>query len=201
MLWLLASENKDGVISTNGTKLAFRFRMTVAELDAALKPLIKAGFFSEEQDASAVLAPCKRDAITETETETEKELTSDKSDPSKHEPKPVKKKTPYPEAFDAFWREYPTDALMSKTKTFAQWKNLDQPSQEAAQAAVPAFKDYCRKNPTYRPVHAQRFLSERRFDGFEKQTLDPAAVEAARDRADQLLRRGKYAPDYGSATQ
>lgn len=125
-------------------------------------------------------------------------ITSDlQSDLSKPEPQSVKKKTPYPEAFETFWREYPTDALMSKQKAFAQWKHLEQTSQEAARAAIPAFKDYCRKNPTYRPVHAQRFLSERRFDGFQAQILDPAAVEAAKDRADQLLKRGKYAPNYG----
>lgn len=149
------------------------------------------------EDRGKLASPRESSRLYLVPSTVDQELTSDKSDPSKPEPQPVKKRTPYPEAFEAFWREYPTDALMSKTKTFAQWKHLDQTSREAAQAAIPAFKDYCRKNTTYRPVHAQRFLSERRFDGFEKQILDPAAVEAARDRADQLLRRGKYAPNYG----
>lgn len=88
------------------------------------------------------------------------------ADPSEPEPKPASRRNPYPEAFEAFWRDYPTDALMSKKKAFEQWGRLDQPSRDAAVSAVPAFKDYCKKNPTYRPVHAERFLRERRFDGF-----------------------------------
>jgi hypothetical protein len=31
---------------------------------------------------------------------------------------------------------------------------------------VPAFRAHCAKDLTYRPVHAERFLSQRRFDGF-----------------------------------
>jgi hypothetical protein len=149
------------------------------------------------QDRERVASPRESSMLYLVSSIVDQSITSDlQSDPSKPEPKPVRKRTPYPEAFETFWREYPTDALMSKQKAHDQWKRLDQTSQEAAQAAIPAFKDYIRKNTTYRPVHAQRFLSERRFDGFEKLILDPAAIEAAKDRADQLLRRGKYATDY-----
>ena len=34
---------------------------------------------------------------------------------------------------------------------------------------MPAFRAYCARDPTYRPVHAERFLSQRRFDGFAEQ--------------------------------
>lgn len=69
MLWLLASEDKDGVIDANEVKLAFRFRMTVGELTDALMPLIQANFFSVERYASETLAPCKRDAMPEAEAQ------------------------------------------------------------------------------------------------------------------------------------
>jgi hypothetical protein len=103
----------------------------------------------------------------------------------------------YPSAFEAFWQSYPTDPLMSKKKAYEQWRRLTQADRGAARAACERFRDFCRSHPTYRPVHAQRFLSERRFDGFAALPVpDAEAVAEARDRADRLLRRGKYAPDY-----
>lgn len=69
MLWLLASEDKDGVINANEAKLAFRFRMSVGELTDALMPLIQSKFFSVERDDSEVIAPRKHDAMPETETQ------------------------------------------------------------------------------------------------------------------------------------
>lgn len=103
----------------------------------------------------------------------------------------------YPEEFLVFWREYPTDALMSKKKAFEQWKRLAPADRAAAKNAIPGFRDYCRKHPTYRPVHAERFLSERRFEGFAAEPeLTPEQIEANKDRADRLMRRGKYAVNY-----
>jgi hypothetical protein len=99
--------------------------------------------------------------------------------------------------FDLFWKEYPTDALMSKKKAFDQWKRLAPADREAAKNAIPGFKDYCRKHPTYRPVHAERFLSERRFEGFAAgPALSAEEIETNKDRADRLMRRGKYAVNY-----
>lgn len=127
------------------------------------------------------------------DTDTDNNLTSDKSDPSKPEVKSAGRKNPYPEAFETFWRDYPTDALMSKKKAYEQWKRLTEADREAAHAAVPGFRAHCQKNTTYRPVHAQRFLSERRFDGFKGEKLDAETKAANMDRADKLMRRGKYA--------
>jgi hypothetical protein len=72
----------------------------------------------------------------------------------------------YPEAFEAFWREYPTDPIMSKIRAFEKWRALGEDDRAAAQAALAPFRAHCRRNPTYHPVHAERFLSQRRFDGF-----------------------------------
>lgn len=64
MLWLIASENSDGVIDAEPNKLAFRLRMSEPDLLDALKPLIDGGFFSCD---SAPLADCKHDSIPEKE--------------------------------------------------------------------------------------------------------------------------------------
>ena len=77
MLWLLASDNMDGVIDANPKKLAFRLRMSESELVDALKPLIDSGFFA---DASGVLADRVQVAVPETETETETETEAETED-------------------------------------------------------------------------------------------------------------------------
>jgi hypothetical protein len=71
MLWLLASDSLTGSIDADPQKLAFRLRMSEAELIEALKPLIDNGFFSADEDASGALAERLRDAVPETEAETE----------------------------------------------------------------------------------------------------------------------------------
>jgi hypothetical protein len=72
-LWLLASESDDGSIPDSAVKLAFRLHCPVADVIAAVKSLIGAGFLDGSLDASAVLAERKQDATPETERETEGE--------------------------------------------------------------------------------------------------------------------------------
>ena len=74
MLWLLASENINGVFEADFDQLEFRLRLSQKELKDGLKPLIDNGFFL---DASTMLAPRLQDAIPETETETETEAKSE----------------------------------------------------------------------------------------------------------------------------
>jgi hypothetical protein len=79
LLWLLASESKDGVFDASTEELVFRLRMTGSEVIDGVKPLIDKGFFVI---ASGVLAERKQVAIPEregeTETETEKETKREK---------------------------------------------------------------------------------------------------------------------------
>lgn len=70
MLWLIASESKDGVINMSPEALAFRLRVDCISLANTLEPLMDKGFFL---DASNVLADRQRHATPETETEAEKE--------------------------------------------------------------------------------------------------------------------------------
>ena len=103
----------------------------------------------------------------EKEKEKEKETETDSSAGADPPPPSVKAgKKNYPEDFEAFWRAYPTDPLMSKLKAAEKWQRLAAEDRAAAMQAVPGFRAHCAKDPTYRPVHAERFLSQRRFDGF-----------------------------------
>jgi len=68
MLWLLASESKDGVFDGSLDELVFRLHITEKEYQAGVKPLIDNDFFNV---VSGVLAERLQTAIPETERETE----------------------------------------------------------------------------------------------------------------------------------
>ena len=70
MLWLLASESKDGVFDGSLDELVFRLHITPKEYQDGVKPLIDNDFFIL---VSGVLAERKQVAIPETETEGETE--------------------------------------------------------------------------------------------------------------------------------
>jgi hypothetical protein len=70
LLWLLASESKDGSFDASVDELVFRLRVSHSEVQQGLKPLIDKGFFVV---ASGVLAECLQVAIPEREAEKEKE--------------------------------------------------------------------------------------------------------------------------------
>jgi hypothetical protein len=70
LLWLLASESKDGTFDGSLDELVFRLHITPKDYQDGVKPLIDKGFFVV---ASGVLAECYQDAIPETEREREGE--------------------------------------------------------------------------------------------------------------------------------
>lgn len=74
-------------------------------------------------------------------------------------------KNNYPEAFEAFWRAYPTDQNMSKKEAHGEWKKLPAEDRQMAIDSLPAFKAYCKAQEDYRTIHANRYLSKRRFEG------------------------------------
>jgi hypothetical protein len=76
MLWLLASESKDGVFDGSLDELVFRLHITEKEYQDGVKPLIDNDFFII---ASGVLAERLQDAIPETERETETKTERDKN--------------------------------------------------------------------------------------------------------------------------
>ena len=70
LLWLLASEAKDGKFDGSLDELVFRLHISPKEYEDGVKPLIDKGFFII---ASGVLAESYQVAIPETEGETERE--------------------------------------------------------------------------------------------------------------------------------
>lgn len=89
MLWLLASEYEDGVISASNEAVAFRLRISVMELETALKPLILSGFFVTDSD---LLAERKHDASLEKEREKELEKEEEGGASAPTPAKPTKEK-------------------------------------------------------------------------------------------------------------
>jgi hypothetical protein len=158
----------------------------------------RAGFITRVADDFDLFGNPASPEKKKEETETENNLLSAGADAAFEGILPEEgKKKSYPDDFQNFWKSYPTDPLMSKVKAFEQWRRLAPAERVAAQAAIPAFREFVAKQVNYRTVHAQRYLSERRYEGFAQHAApDADAVAAARDRADRLLKRGKYAETY-----
>ena len=164
-IWLLASRFDNRVPHDPGW-IARRINAS-ERVDLSL---LQARGFITVNDAGAPLADCGQDVEPESETEAETEKNKEEdSSADADAPLPVKAgKKNYPADFETFWRDYPTDPLMSKLKAFEKWRRLPAADRAAACAALPGFRAHCGRDPTYRPVHAERFLSQRRFDGFNE---------------------------------
>lgn len=99
----------------------------------------------------------------------------------------------YPELLEKFWGAYPTDAGMSKAEAAKGWEKLTEEEQLAAIAAIPPFKRWIEKQgDSYRVVHACRYLSQRRFEGFKIE------AEKMAERAGSTV-YVKYGTDAGDA--
>lgn len=172
----------------------------VAYLDTLpdFAPLISCGFLVEAlANGTHVLADARPEKETQIRDRKKKVMSEVPSDPQ-----PLKTevgikraaRVAYPESFEQFWKAYPTDKLMSKKAAAGAWARLSEDDKQTAIASTAAFRAYCSKEKTYRPVHAVRYLNERRFDGFAPTTIsDPVRAAETQDRADRLMRRGKYA--------
>lgn len=91
MLWLLASESDDGTIQGEVDEIAFRLRTSAEKVVAALNPLISAGFFFVEQDASAPLSEAEQLAISESEKEKQDKTEEEtEAEPAKRKRSPKK---------------------------------------------------------------------------------------------------------------
>jgi hypothetical protein len=99
LLWLLASEYEDGKIEASEEKLAFRFRLPVAELREAIKPLIDSGFFIL---ASGALAECRPVASLEKERERQEQIEKEKNIGRSQATRPTANSS-----FQEFWKVYP----------------------------------------------------------------------------------------------
>jgi hypothetical protein len=114
MLWLLASESKDGVFDGSLDELVFRLHITDKEYQSGVKPLIDNDFFNV---VSGVLAERLQVAIPETERETETE--------TKKEKKTLGKRLASDFSFPKEWEQFcqQTRPELSPVKTFDQFKD------------------------------------------------------------------------------
>jgi hypothetical protein len=90
----------------------------------------------------------------------------------KEEDRPKRVRTPYPDPFRGFWKAYPTTPIMSKKEAFKEWVKLSDDERTSATAAVKPFVGWLGKQKDHPVVHACRFLSQRRFEGFEVEAVD-----------------------------
>jgi hypothetical protein len=114
MLWLLASESKDGVFDGSLDELVFRLHITEKDYQAGVKPLIDNNFFTV---VSGVLAERLQTATPETERETETE--------TKKEKKTLGKRLASDFSFPKEWEEFCQTERpeLSPVKTFDQFKD------------------------------------------------------------------------------
>lgn len=81
----------------------------------------------------------------------------------------TRKRNSYAAEFETFWSAFPTDPGMSKSVAYQSWLKLVPEDQEAATACIPAFKAWAsEQGDSYRMLHACRYLSQRRFEGFKE---------------------------------
>jgi hypothetical protein len=88
--------------------------------------------------------------------------------------KATRTKQEYSEEFEAkFWVPYPRSPTMAKKEAWREWMKLSPEQREAACKAIEPYKKYLRSKPNLETVHACRFLSQQRFDGFINSLASP----------------------------
>lgn len=110
--------------------------------------------------------------------------------------KPVRTRSAYPSDFEEFWKPYPTDPNMSKLDAAKAWAKLTKDDRASACAAIPGFVAYCRANPDYRPVHAARFLTSKRFEGFAPSALTALVKDRLEERKVRLVNGVEFSISY-----
>ena len=143
LLWLLASESQDGVVSGQAADVAFRLRLSDKEVTDGIKGLCEGGYITAENDASAMLAPCKQDTRLETETEAEGEKERETEAAGASVPVVVKPQSKhrgaagYTADFERVWSAYGCHG--TKARAARYWDRLNDADRLAVEAAIPAY--------------------------------------------------------------
>ncbi|MDL2401573.1 hypothetical protein [Rhizobium mayense] len=88
------------------------------------------------------------------------------SETSSDEVQKPRKRESYPDDFEAFWESYPRTPNMSKKEAYDAWKKLGPADRENCSRAVPGYVAFLKSKPDLEIIHACRFISKRRFDGY-----------------------------------
>jgi hypothetical protein len=78
-----------------------------------------------------------------------------------------------PDFESRFWQPYPRTPIMSKAEAWAVWVDLSPEDRELSIRAIEPYKAFLASKPDHPVVHANRFLSKRRFDGFAEASQAP----------------------------
>jgi DNA-binding MarR family transcriptional regulator len=196
MLWLLASEYQNGVIDASLEKLAFRFRMTPGDMAEALNPLIEAGFFSVEQDASKPLAEPEHVASLEKRREEIEEEKNIGAVANATRPRVSENK------FEEFWRAYPkrkgdNPKNPARKQFFALVKQGVDPD-----AIIRGIKRACERNRekigTEFIPQAIKWLRDRRWEDYTDAPDVPSGPVIPSEDAVKFFKAvGKWHRDYG----
>jgi len=79
----------------------------------------------------------------------------------------------YSDEFEKFWLPYPRTPNMAKKEAFDVWLRMSPADRSKAIAAVPGYRKFLSDKPDHPTIHACRFLSKRRFDGFAEAQAPP----------------------------
>ncbi len=83
----------------------------------------------------------------------------------------------YPEDFERFWKAYPKTPIMSKKEAYTAWNKIPLIERHKISTGVVRYAEWLReqrmRRADYPAVHACRFISQRRFDGFQPATEAP----------------------------
>ena len=140
---------------------------SVERIEYDHKNPVSNGGTSEAENIQLLCRPCNRSKRTKLATPAQPLRSLEKRREEIEKEKNV--------AFEKFWKDYPRTPVMSKKEAAKAWKVLSDVDQLAALAAVAPFKEWLAKQRDHPVVHACRFLSQRRFDGF-KPTLSVAST-------------------------
>ncbi len=102
----------------------------------------------------------------------------EKKEATGSEVEPVRARLKYPAAFEGWWLAYPNRTpVMSKKEALSAWNRLSEPDRLAATEGLTKYREWLKSHADHPVVHACRFLSQRRFDGFEERpTVGEALV-------------------------
>lgn len=175
----------DGCIFNNRAKneLTERENRKLTASEAAKSRWVKTKENQQSENETALREQCEPNATRARipQPQPDKEGNNLETDNRNICPKPaapLRTRKSYPEDFEEFWSIYPTDRIMSKALAAKEWARLSPDDRRAATASIPGFLEYCRRQPTYRAVHACRYLSQRRFDAANLPIPPPVKSDA-----------------------
>ena len=91
------------------------------------------------------------------------------------------------------WKAYPTTANMPKAEAFKEWQRLDAADQAAATNALPGYRKLLAKEDWLKAVYAERYLKQRRFDGYADNADDVDWAKCC----DAVIKSGQWSRMFG----